>query len=123
MTRPQTQGGFTLVELLVTVVIMTIIISGITVGLIVVLNTYPSDATRLTQDEGAQLLSSWLQADVLSAGPTYGPVGSPTPPMSGIDVSGTAAACAGSLPTALRVTWGDGDSVNPHAFEASYALS
>ena len=105
MSRHNPEGGFTLVELLVTIVIMTVIIIGITAGLMVALKTYPSDATRLTQDESAQLLSTWLQADVLSAGPTYGPVGPPTPPVSGIDVSGTATACAGSLPTALRVTW------------------
>lgn len=104
MTRQGSEGGFTLVELLVTVVIMTIIVVGITSGLIVVLKTYPSDAMRLTQDEGSQLLSSWLQADVVSA--------------STLDNS--ASTCAGGA-TKLRLKWSDSDGA--HKFEASYILT
>src|SRR4051794_14956414 len=95
MTGHRSESGFTLVELLVTVVITTIIIVGITAGLTVVLKTYPSDATRLTQDEGSQLLSTWLQADVLSA--------------SKIDTS-TSGCPGGPNAPVVRLSWLDSDT-------------
>ena len=68
------EGGFTLVELLVSIAIMGIIIVPIAASLFLGLRTSDETANRLAGSNDAQLLSSWLPPDVQSAGNQSGDV-------------------------------------------------
>ena len=116
MTRQRSEGGFTLVELLVTLSVMSVIIFGIASALIVVLHTYPADAARLTQDEAAQLLSSWLQADVLSAGASSYNIN-----VNPATISGCSSGVPAGATNVVNLTWSDFDTGTQ--FEASYRVA
>jgi hypothetical protein len=68
MSVDRSEGGFTLVEVLLATVISGLIIGGITTALIVSFRNYPRSASRLAQSNNPLLLSSWLVPDVQSAG-------------------------------------------------------
>lgn len=78
--RRQTEAGFTLVELLISVAIMVIIISAISAALIAFLQNGKYTSERDDNSAGALLLSSYLDRDLASAGaaPTITSVGGST---------------------------------------------
>ncbi len=114
MTSPdrQEESGFTLIELMVAITISAFVIGAAASVLLVVMRNYSYSATRLVESHDAQLISLWLTADVLSAGPATNIATTPT--LSG----------CGGLQTAgnnvLKLSWSDFDTAA--AFEASYRL-
>ena len=61
------EGGFTLVELLVTMVITGILIVALADALSVGLRSTADNSTHLSQSDGEQLLANWLEVDVEAA--------------------------------------------------------
>lgn len=68
------EGGFTLVELMMSIAIMGIIIVPIAASLFLGLRTNDETANRLAGSNDAQLLSTWLPPDLQSAGNQSGDV-------------------------------------------------
>jgi prepilin-type N-terminal cleavage/methylation domain-containing protein len=60
-------GGFTLIELTVTVVIMTIILGALTMGVVTLLRTTGVTTDRLVGSHDAQLLTEWITTDIQSS--------------------------------------------------------
>lgn len=60
-------GGFTLIEVLISIVILTFVMSAITVALITIFNLYGSTAARISDSSDAQAVSANLVNDVQSA--------------------------------------------------------
>ena len=115
MTSPdrQEESGFTLIELMVAITISAFVIGAAASVLLVVMRNYSYSATRLVESHDAQLISLWLTADVLSAGPATNIATTPT--LSG----------CGGLQTAgnnvLKLSWSEFPTPQPGA-EASYRL-
>ena len=83
MSRPSTEAGFTLVELLVAIVILSIVVGGLGQALVVGLKTTSATATTLVDVTDAGVLSSRLMTDVKGAqslGATGGPACAPPGP-------------------------------------------
>jgi prepilin-type N-terminal cleavage/methylation domain-containing protein len=62
--------GFTLIELAVTVVVMTIVLGALTMGVVTLLRTTGVTTDRLVGSHDAQLLTEWITTDVQSAAST-----------------------------------------------------
>ncbi len=60
-------GGFTLIELAVTVVVMTIVLGALTMGVVTLLRTTGVTTDRLVGSHDAQLLTEWITTDIQSA--------------------------------------------------------
>ncbi|MDQ1424144.1 MAG: hypothetical protein QOD72_1642, partial [Acidimicrobiaceae bacterium] len=60
-------GGFTLIELAITVVIMTIVLGALTMGVVTLLRTTGVTTDRLVGSHDAQLLTEWITTDIQSA--------------------------------------------------------
>lgn len=72
--RTRGEGGFTLVEMLMAIVVMGIIMGPLTAGVIVGLRTTDETANRLNGSNDAQILSVWLPPDIQSTGNQVGDV-------------------------------------------------
>src|SRR4051794_20933866 len=64
---PQPDDGFTLVELLLSIVIMTIIMAALTTALMAFLHNAYVTTKRSTHSAGASLLATYLDRDLASA--------------------------------------------------------
>ncbi|MPY91921.1 MAG: prepilin-type N-terminal cleavage/methylation domain-containing protein [Acidimicrobiia bacterium] len=78
--------GFTLVELLLTVTIMSIVVGTLSMALILAMRTTDDAADRMAESQSAQLLNKWLPGDVQQADPGPG----------GVDTGETPSGCAQS---------------------------
>lgn len=106
------EDGFTLIELLVATLIVGILISAIGAALLVGLKTVDSIGTTLRQSHDAQLLATWLEPDITSAG------------ASGVADTAATWGCSGSDPggtTRARFQWVDQDSST--TYNATYRQS
>ena len=92
------QGGFTLIELIVSFTILGIIATGVTEGIMVGLRTTDMTNQRLQQSTDAQLVASYFTTDVQSAD------NSGEPAVHG--VSKTDSTCGGVAPL-VRFRWTD----------------
>lgn len=114
--RPGPDAGFTLVELLVAMSVGGLVVAALGTAVLTTLLNYSASTTRMGLTHDAQLLQSWLGADVQSAGPGAGTV----------DMSPSTAAtgCAGSVApgstNVLKTTWSDFDTGTTYA--AAYRL-
>jgi prepilin-type N-terminal cleavage/methylation domain-containing protein len=72
--RARGERGFTLVELMLSIVISGIILAPITAGVIVGLRTTAETSNRLSGSNDAQLLAAWLTPDIQSTGNQAGDV-------------------------------------------------
>jgi prepilin-type N-terminal cleavage/methylation domain-containing protein len=100
--------GFTLPELLMSIVIIGIILSGVAGGLWTVLHNHQASARQIGGSVDAQVLASWLLPDVQSA----------TPGAAGVDISPAAAAGCTGVPTStnvVRLVWAESSSANAYA--------
>jgi prepilin-type N-terminal cleavage/methylation domain-containing protein len=117
-SHDRSEGGFTLIELLVAMTLTVLILAAVATSLIVTSGNYTASATRLIQSHNAQLLSSWLVADVASAGPNA----------TDVDTAKTTSTtgCNGSVVSdgthvnILKLAWSDFDTGT--AYAAAYRL-
>jgi prepilin-type N-terminal cleavage/methylation domain-containing protein len=112
----RSEGGFTLVEMLIVIVISAVLMGGLVGGVMVAIRTYPENAGKLVQSHDAQLLASWLVPDVQSGGPASSAIdtgsGSSSGCTTGVDPSSS---------NALKLTWSGFDTPTT-TFEADYRL-
>jgi len=99
MSSDRSESGFTLVELLVALVVSSIVIGGITSILIITLQSYPQSATKISQSDNPELLTSYFLPDAQSTGSGDGIQLNPT---SGVPCAPPA--------DKLRLTWSNFDS-------------
>jgi prepilin-type N-terminal cleavage/methylation domain-containing protein len=104
------EAGFTLVELLITIVISGIIMGPIAASLLVGLRTSDETSNRLAGSSDAQLLSIWLPPDVQSAGGVAGDVST----SSNTDCSG--------VTNTLRLQWRETSGSTTSTYVAAYAV-
>src|SRR5579872_5381630 len=64
---PKDERGFTLVEMLLSIVLIGIIFSALAAAFTVAMNTLDSTSQKVTDSSGAQLLTSYLVADAQSS--------------------------------------------------------
>ena len=69
-----TEGGFTLIELLVVVALLGFVVAPISAAIVVGLRTTSATANRITSSHDAQLVSTYLPADLQSVGSAAGDV-------------------------------------------------
>ena len=110
------ESGFTLVELLVVIVIGTIVMGGAATALIASSSNYMASATRLVQSHDAQLLSSWVVPDIISAGPNVGDIDT----TSATNTTGCSGGVVVGSTNVLKLSWSDFVTAEP--FAASYRL-
>ena len=103
--RRHDQSGVTLVELMITVVIMSMVMGAIAASFVTAFNSTRPTSDRVRVSNSAQLIASFLERDAQSAGgtnPTTGTID------NGIGVSKTdAAGCNPSSSLVLRFSWID----------------
>lgn len=85
--------GMTLIELLISIVLLTVIMSAIVTAFILVLNTVDSTRQTVTDSTGAQLVTSWLVSDAQSA-----------------DHVQPASGCVPAVAPLLELNWTDADN-------------
>ena len=103
--RRQDQSGVTLVELLVTVVIMSMIMSAIAASFVTAFNSTRPNTDRVRVSNAAQVIASFLERDAQSAGGTNPSTGTID---NSIGVSKTdAAGCNPDPSLVLRFSWID----------------
>ena len=113
--RAGTDSGFTLPELLVTIVIMAVVVASIAAAMIVSLKTQTAAAGTLDESHDQQRLALWLPRDMESA------------VQSLVDVqSGTGTGCAGAVPGSsvnlVRFTMVDASSGAVVTYYSSYRV-
>ena len=108
MSHPESEDGFTLVEVLLAVVISAIIVGGIAGILIVTLESYPRSAARISLSDNAQLLSSYLVPDAQSA--AWNAQGIDTGALT--NIPGCSATPPPSSSNVVTLTWSQYDSQN-----------
>lgn len=108
----RSEGGFTLVELLLVIVMLGIIIAPLTAGLMVGLRTTDETANRLAGSNDAQLLSLWLPPDIQSTGNVAGDV--VFSPTSNTECSG--------ISNRLRLRWRETQGSTTNTFVTAYAI-
>ena len=100
------EGGFTLVELMIGMVIITVLIGAIGSALVVSLNTTNATNQRMSQNHDVQITSSYVANDVQSA--------------AGVTV-GSGGNCSGAFTTLVTFTyWAPGDPPTPNGPPAVY---
>ena len=105
------EDGFTLVELLMSIVISGIILGPIAASLLVGLRTSDETSNRLVGSNDAQMLSVWLTPDIQSAGGQSGDVAT----SSNTDCSG--------ISNVLRLRWRETSGSTTTTYNAAYAVS
>ena len=105
------EGGFTLIEMLMAIVISGIILGPIAATLLVGLRTSDETSNRLVGSNDAQMLSVWLTPDVQSAGGQSGDVAT----SSNTDCSG--------ISNVLRLRWRETSGTTTTTYHAAYAIS
>jgi prepilin-type N-terminal cleavage/methylation domain-containing protein len=66
-TAPQSEGGFTLIELVIVTVIIPIVVGALAAGLLAVFSLQSSTASRLSDSSDAQVVEASFQPDVQSS--------------------------------------------------------
>jgi prepilin-type N-terminal cleavage/methylation domain-containing protein len=100
MTRTQGEQGFTLVELLVAITIMSMIMGGISESIIVGLRTTAAISTSVAESHDTQMMTAWFPRDVNGATSIWG----------GAPLAGTKPVCTppvGTTRTVLTMLSGD----------------
>lgn len=114
------EDGFTLIELLVAVVITGIIASVISSCLIVGLKTIDGTSDRVAGSHDAQLVSTYLPADIQSSGSSAADVSADPAALSGCGPAGDESNY-GPLRNVLRLRWSE-TSGTTTTFTAAYQL-
>ena len=121
-SRVSSDGGFTLVEVLISVSLLGLITGAATASMITATNAAHVTAQRSHESTDAQLISAFLVRDAQAAGgsnPSTGMVDSSI----GVNTAPAFDACTPAT-TRVRFTWNDWESVaTSHAMVASYALN
>lgn len=101
MTRPtSTDDGMTLVELLVSMMVLGIIIAPLALVVYFTFATAQAESQRTTDSSGAQLMSSFLVSDVMSADGVWKTGMTPTLPST----------CSDPTNTILELQWHQADT-------------
>src|SRR5689334_1254760 len=103
--KTRSERGFTLIELIVAITILTIIGAAITESLIIGLRTTDNTNTRLGASSDAGLLATYFGSDAQSAS----------------DVSTSDTACGGVVPV-VRLLWTDPGETAPGTRVVAYDL-
>ena len=118
MTLPRRRGneGFTLVELLISMVLSVIIIGVVVTAFIVTLKSTEQTRTELGESHDTQLVAAYLPADLLSAGGATSDVDS-----TAATATGCASSPIGNL-NVVRLRWSDTFGASPTYFSSSYRV-
>lgn len=109
-----TDGGFSLIELLIVTVVIGVVMSSIAAVVITTINAAPDTEARLDDARSTRMLSTWLSHDTTSTPPFL-----PEQAQGGMDISTIATAdnndCSGAGSNLLHLQWTeDGHSVTTH---------
>lgn len=85
-------GGFTLIEVIIVLVILGIVMSSLSLALSVALRTNPDNQSRIDDARATRSLATWLSYDVSSTPPFVGETA-----QGGMVTGGTANDCGGPL--------------------------
>jgi prepilin-type N-terminal cleavage/methylation domain-containing protein len=110
--RAQQEGGFTLVELLVAIVVSGIVMGGLATGFVAALGSTKGIHDQFIESNDAHLLSTTFTSEVQSADPTKTDV-----------LPGTPTGCASSPATGtniLRLHWSETSSTGTTYFSVAY---
>lgn len=110
--RARGDGGFTLVELLMAIVLSGIILAPLTAGVLVGLRTTGETSNRLSGSNDAQLLSAWVTPDIQSAGNVAGDV--VVAPTVNTECSGVS--------NRLRLKWRETQGATTTTYVVAYAV-
>lgn len=111
--RSKRDHGFTLTELLITIVLVSILAGVIAATFSIIVRTAPSTEARTDDSRTLLSLSRWLPVDVMSTMPTVTLPDAPEP-VSGFDTSNSTPACSGISNAGvglLGLTWTEGSTV------------
>jgi hypothetical protein len=120
VTADRSDGGFTLVELLLTTVITSVIIGALATVVMVTINLYPENANRLAQSNDAQRLASWFVPDVVSLGAQNGDIDTNAKSGSSCKNVPSSANVPSANANVLKLTWTDFGTPTKRTWEADY---
>jgi len=107
------EGGFTLIEVLISVVLLTMIMGALTTALVTSINLSTSTTQHTKESNDAQLIAAFLVRDAQSAGATDAITGSPDPAY-GVTLNDDTGCTVPSGDLALvRFEWVDRQSAAP----------
>lgn len=118
-TAPQSDGGFSLIELLIVVVLTGILMPVIVAVFTTIVRNSPSVETRADDSRTTRGLSTWLPQDVLSTPPIPAatpPLTPPTPPVPGYNLdTARGSDCAVPLGTTniVHMVWQENVGITP----------
>lgn len=107
------EAGFTLPELLLSIVIMGVVVGGVGAGIWTVLHNSDASKRQIGGSVDAQVLTSWLLPDVQSAGTSGASVD--VAPSTATGCASSPAYNAASNLNVLRLSWTDGSGATVYA--------
>ncbi|MEP6661569.1 MAG: putative Ig domain-containing protein, partial [Acidimicrobiales bacterium] len=120
--RPAVDGGFTLVELLMAIMLSTGVIAAVAAGLVTSFSLTRTTTQKVRESTDAQLISTYLTRDAQAVGGADPSAATGIDPALGVSLTDSAG-CAATGTTKIRFKWND--RVSPSSFVThvvTYAL-
>jgi type II secretory pathway pseudopilin PulG len=116
--RPSDEGGYTLIELLIAVVLLAMITGALGTSFVTAINASQTNTQRVRESADAQLVAAFLVRDAQAAGGSD-PVTGTTDPTLGVSLT-DAASCTGTGDLVARFKWVDRSSSGARARVVTY---